>query len=102
VDFDEYRVKVGLRIRKARWLLQLTQTQAATQADVDFRYYCELERGLALNPSLEVLHKIASALDRRVSELLDVEPAPRNSVSLSDAVARRPRTGRPPKNRPRR
>jgi transcriptional regulator with XRE-family HTH domain len=98
VTFRQYQRAVGERIRKARWLAGWTQRRAAEEADLDFRYYCDLERG-AGNPKLETLFRIARALNRRASELIEVEPPPREYVALDDAEAKPPRTGRPPKRR---
>ena len=100
MNLGQYQRAVGLRIRKARWLAGLTQAEAAAKADVDFRGFCELELGRG-NPKLETLFKIARAVGRRVSELVDVETpdTPRAQVGLGEAVATPPRTGRPPKPR---
>jgi transcriptional regulator with XRE-family HTH domain len=101
VTFRQYQVELGKRIQKARWLLGWSQLTAAEKADLDYRYYRRLEAG-KVNPRLETLYHLAHALNRRASELIDVEPAPRGSVPLAEATAEPPPTGRPPKQRRRR
>lgn len=105
MTFRQFQRAVGARIRRARWLAGLTQLKAAEKADIDERYYRRLEAG-DVNAQLDTLFKLARALGRSASELIDVEQRPSGQLSLAEAEeaarANRPRTGRPAKPRGRR
>jgi transcriptional regulator with XRE-family HTH domain len=66
------RLKTSLArsVKLRRKELGLSQEELADLAEIDRTYASQIERGIA-NPSLEVLHRIASSLDTDVSELLD-------------------------------
>lgn len=66
----EIRKRVGALIRAHRELRELSQEKLAHESGVHRTYVSSLERGLR-NPTVEVLHKIASAMGLTVSELLD-------------------------------
>ena len=58
----------GLKVRKRRESLDLTQLEAAERADLDPTYISGIERGVR-NPSLISIARVAKALDLTVSEL---------------------------------
>ena len=62
-------VKFGKRIRALRGDLGMTQEMLATKVGLDRSYMGFLERG-ERNPSLEVIIKIAKALNIKPDELL--------------------------------
>jgi transcriptional regulator with XRE-family HTH domain len=62
-------VQFGQAVRLRRSQLALAQEQVAEAADLDRSYYADIEAGRR-NPTLEVLAKIAAALDTRLSALL--------------------------------
>ena len=57
-------------IRRIRLQKQITQPLLAEKAGVSKGYINTLEAGVASNPSLDVLGKIASALDTTIAELI--------------------------------
>lgn len=61
---------VGLNIRKIRKQAGLSQEQLALSADVDMRYLGGIERG-EYNPTIELLGRIAEALDVHPRAFLD-------------------------------
>ena len=64
---------LGQRIRALRATAGLTQQELGAQADVNYKYIGEIERGKQ-NPSLATLDKIASALGVKLSVMLDFGP----------------------------
>src|SRR5688500_15849465 len=58
-------------IRRLRLQKQLTQPALAERAGVSKGYVYSLESGETTNPSLDVLMKIAHALDTTIAELID-------------------------------
>lgn len=58
-------------IKRLRIQKQLSQPALAQRAEVSKGYVYMLESGGVANPSLEILHKIANALDATVAELID-------------------------------
>ncbi|GLO64741.1 hypothetical protein MACH08_05250 [Oceanobacillus kimchii] len=62
--------KVGFRMREKRKELKLTQVDFAKEANISTNYYASLEQGKN-SPSLEVLQRIAKALDVSVLYLLN-------------------------------
>lgn len=64
------KVNLGLRIKEVRELNNLTQEQLAVNADISRNYISSIENG-RYSPSLEVLRKIAEALDITLLYLLD-------------------------------
>lgn len=67
-------INFGSRLKQCRKLAGLTQEALAEQAGVCAKYIGELERGRK-NPSLEILHRLASALNIELSELLSFSGA---------------------------
>lgn len=62
--------KVGARIRQIRKSQKLTQAQLAEKTDLSDDYIGAIERG-SRSPSLEVLEKIAQALQISLKDLFD-------------------------------
>ena len=60
----------GLKVRKARKHLDISQENLASLANIDRAHMGEIERG-NVSPSLKTMHRIAQALNMTVSELLD-------------------------------
>lgn len=58
-----------MRVRYYRKLRSMTQSQLAERVGVTQAYICSLENGKRTNPSLQLLLKIARALDVTVEEL---------------------------------
>ena len=58
-------------IKRLRIQKQLSQPALALRAEVSKGYVYMLESGGDANPSLEILHKIANALDATVADLID-------------------------------
>jgi transcriptional regulator with XRE-family HTH domain len=63
---------LGRRIRSLREAKDWTQQELGNQADVNYKFLGEIERGQQ-NPSLNVLVKIASALEVDLPEMLRFE-----------------------------
>jgi transcriptional regulator with XRE-family HTH domain len=57
----------GHTIRKRRKELGLSQGQAAERAGVSRNYWGMMERGMAQNPSLEIMRKMAWAVGLRIA-----------------------------------
>ena len=69
-------VQLGMRIRYLRKEKGWSQEDLALEADVNKNYICDLENGRR-NPSLEILEKIAIALQITLSELFKgIETSP--------------------------
>lgn len=58
-------------IKRLRIQKQLSQPALAQRAEVSKGYIYMLESEGVANPSLEILHKIANALDATIAELID-------------------------------
>ena len=65
---DKELAKLGERLRNARKLVELTQSQVAKKAGINVNYYARIERG-EINASYENLQSIAKALNIK---MLDV------------------------------
>lgn len=65
----DWRAIVGRNVRRLRQAKGLTQEQLAFEAKLDLTYVGGIERGRR-NPSLEVLVRLATALDVRPAQLL--------------------------------
>ncbi len=61
--------KIGTRLRKFRYSLDLTQQRLGEKADLHYSYIGQVERG-DKTPSLKALIKIADALNISVEELI--------------------------------
>ena len=66
----DIRIKFGKRVRKARQNKKLSQEELAYEADSNRTYISDVERGTR-NPSIEVVERIARALDVSIGSLLD-------------------------------
>jgi len=64
----DWKAIIGCNVRRLRLVKGLTQEQLAVDSDIDLTYAGAIERGKR-NPSLEVLVRIAAALD---ADLLDL------------------------------
>jgi len=63
-------LKFGKRVRKARKSIGLSQEELAHEADSNRTYISDVERGTR-NPSIEVVERIAQALNVTMGSLLD-------------------------------
>jgi len=63
-------IKFGKRVRKARQDNKLSQEELAHEADSNRTYISDVERGTR-NPSIEVVERIARALNVSMGSLLD-------------------------------
>lgn len=63
-------IKFGPNIRRIRELKGLNLVQLAKKTDISQPYLSELERGLVNNPTLDVLQRIADALEVQLQDLL--------------------------------
>jgi len=61
--------QLGKNIKKARKKANLTQAQVAEKADIHVNYFAQIERG-EVNPTYEVLEKIAKALKVKLSDIV--------------------------------
>jgi transcriptional regulator with XRE-family HTH domain len=58
---DNIRKELGLKLKKAREKVGLTQAELASKAGINVSYYAKIERG-EVNTSVDKLHKIAKIL----------------------------------------
>ena len=65
LDYKE----IGRRIAKRRKKLNLKQAVVEERADIGYKYLSSIERGLSI-PSLEVVMRLAKALDTTPDEFL--------------------------------
>lgn len=63
-------LKFGKRVRKTRKALDMSQEELAHEADSNRTYISDVERGTR-NPSIEVVERIAQALNVTMGSLLD-------------------------------
>jgi len=100
VDFASFLVRLGERLKTARWLRGWTQEQLAAKAGLTYRHLQEIERG-KVNPTMRTLRELAQVVGRSVSELVDVERARKgrgaDPVPLSEAKPEPPKRGRKPR-----
>jgi len=69
---DEKQTLLGRRIRALRNMKGWTQEELGQRADVNYKFIGEIERGRQ-NPSLNVLYKIATAMQVDLPELFRSE-----------------------------
>ncbi|MFZ7946398.1 MULTISPECIES: helix-turn-helix domain-containing protein [Bacillaceae] len=67
---------LGTKIQKLRQERNLTLSQLAEKTDISKSYLSHIERNIQTNPSIEVLVKIAAALEVNIQTLL----SPNNST----------------------
>lgn len=75
-------VLLGRRVRMLRNLRGLTQEELGERAQLTGKFLGQIERGNA-NPSLELLARLARALQIELWELLVIEPAAARIETLS-------------------
>ena len=63
-------MKIGERIRSVRESLGHTQRQVAEAARMPSQYLSDLERGRNANPGLDILSRLAEAMDVGVDDLV--------------------------------
>jgi DNA-binding XRE family transcriptional regulator len=68
-SLDSIKQNIAFRVREARLQKRLSQEALALEANVNRSYASALETGRA-NPSIGLLHRIATALDLEVIDLL--------------------------------
>ena len=68
-DDDELKGRLGKNVRHLREARGLTQAQVAKLADVPRATWANLESGDA-NPTLQILHRVATALSVSIEELI--------------------------------
>ena len=57
------------KIKKIRKERGMTLDKLAELADVSSGYLCHLEKGSRKNPSIEIMERIANALDKSITEI---------------------------------
>ena len=65
-------IRFGKNVRFYRLRLDISQEELAHEADSNRTYISDLERGTR-NPSLEVVERIARALNVSMGDLLDID-----------------------------
>lgn len=68
--FEEYSIRVGMRIRALRAQAGLSLRTFGMMIGVHYNHILNIERGTA-NPTLQTLYRIAQGLDVPVAKLLD-------------------------------
>jgi transcriptional regulator with XRE-family HTH domain len=66
----------GSRLREARVRQGLTLKDVATASDISIAYLSDLERGKLVNPTLDTLRSITTALRVPLEQLLEVDDGP--------------------------
>ena len=66
---DSELKKLGKKIKDARKLKGLTQSDVAEKADTSANYFAQIERG-EVNPSYTLLQAIAKALKIKLTDLI--------------------------------
>jgi len=66
----DWKIIIGGNVKRLRLARGLTQEQLAVDSEIDLTYAGGIERGRR-NPSVEVLTRIAAALDVELPELLE-------------------------------
>lgn len=64
---------IGNNLKNIREKLGLGVNELSRISDVNASYISSIERGVKTNPSIEILEKIANALDVEVKELFETE-----------------------------
>jgi len=78
----------GKNIQKLRKEKKLTLTQLAEKTEISKSYLSHIERNIQTNPSIDVLVKIASALDVDIQTLLSQDqPSPQSTITKKVHVA---------------
>ncbi len=82
-------MNIGARIRDARQRRRLSQGELADRADINRTYLSQLENGRS-SPTLEVLERIARALDVETAELISETQAAREPLPRYESVVEEP------------
>ncbi len=80
----DYSRRLGQRVRVIRSVAGLTRKELADRSHVSERYLASLELGHA-NPSLEILFRLATALDMPIERLICVHAT--NQVRVCPVVS---------------
>lgn len=80
---DNTKKLLGLNLRRLRKEKDLTQTRLATMIDMEYQYIGAIERG-EKNPTLNVLVKLATALDATIATIFCFEDY--EGVDIADKV----------------
>lgn len=78
--------KIGERLRERRRRQGMTLKDVALAADLSVSYIANLERGRG-NPTVDVLSRVAAALDMELNDVLGGEPPDTVGGSLPDSLA---------------
>ena len=84
---DQHSILLGRRIRTLRTAKGLTQQELGHRADVDYKFIGEIERG-NMNPSFNVLVKIATTLDVELPEILRFEQEISDQKELESRITK--------------
>jgi transcriptional regulator with XRE-family HTH domain len=87
---DSERTPLGLRVRKRRNELKLTQEELAFKAGVRLRVLAGIECGITKDPKQETLRKIAVALAVTLDHLMGRTDPPARKSARPKAVALEP------------
>lgn len=71
-EYEQLCNTLAANVRRVRRARGVSQEQLAFDAEIDRTYVSQIERSV-INPSLLVLHKVATALEVTVVELLREE-----------------------------
>jgi transcriptional regulator with XRE-family HTH domain len=82
---DETNLLLGRRIRRLRTLKGLTQQELGNQAEVNYKFLGEIERGQQ-NPSFSTLVKIAHALKVEMQDLFRFEQEISNRKEIENQI----------------
>ncbi|MEE9910553.1 MAG: helix-turn-helix domain-containing protein [Deltaproteobacteria bacterium] len=78
-------ILLGRRIRSLRTEKGWTQQELGNQADVNYKFIGEIERGQQ-NPTLRVLEKIAIALGIELQQLFQLEAVMTDRKEIEDRI----------------
>lgn len=83
---NEISRNIGENIRALRKQKGYSQEQLALRAEINGSYMGQVERG-EKSPTIDVLGKIAQALQCPLEQLVHVEGKPREEISYADKIA---------------
>jgi len=103
MESEQIGVNIGERLRTERMLKGLSVTELADRAGISKAYVSQLEAGAQQNPSLDVLKKLADALEITVGRLIggevaapaSLQPPPPGDPGLYEFLEERRKRGRP-------
>lgn len=84
---NENKILLGRRIRALRSMKGWTQEELGQKADINYKFIGEIERGRQ-NPSLNVLYKIAKAMEVDLPELFRSEHEISDRKELETRIAK--------------